>query len=169
MGSACPRKLSFICCAAGLDPVSEAVGDSIVNCWNDKRFHSFWRATTAINEGDSVELRGICSESAAGLESPGRSGRPTKWSGRAEQPAEQRNWAMLRAIHRRQPRPTAWDAASASCSEYVSDFGVDSSEWLSGELVIVDVGQPEDVGARRRTRRRLDEYAFEHVPRPHHG
>ncbi len=66
---------------------------------------------------------------------------------------------MLRVIHPRQPRPTAWDAASASYSEYVSDFGVDSSERLSGELVIVDVGQPEDVGGRRRTRRRLDEYA----------
>lgn len=107
-----------------------------------------------------VELGGICSKSPATSKSPARSGCRTRWSVSAEQPAEQRNWVMLRAIHPRQPCPTAWDAASASCSQYVSDFGVDSSERLSGELVIVDVGQPEDVGGRRRTRGRLDEYAL---------
>jgi hypothetical protein len=27
--------------------------DAIINCWNDKRFHSFWRPITAIREGDN--------------------------------------------------------------------------------------------------------------------
>ena len=26
--------------------------DTIINCWNDKRFHAFWRPITAIREGD---------------------------------------------------------------------------------------------------------------------
>ena len=26
--------------------------DTIINCWNEKRFHSFWRPITAIHEGD---------------------------------------------------------------------------------------------------------------------
>jgi hypothetical protein len=30
-----------------------AGADAIINCWNDKRFHSFWRPITAIREGDS--------------------------------------------------------------------------------------------------------------------
>jgi hypothetical protein len=29
-----------------------AGADAIINCWNDKRFHSFWRPITAIREGD---------------------------------------------------------------------------------------------------------------------
>jgi hypothetical protein len=29
-----------------------AGADAIINCWNDKRFHSFWRPITAIHEGD---------------------------------------------------------------------------------------------------------------------
>jgi hypothetical protein len=27
--------------------------DTIINCWNEKRFHSFWRPITAIHEGDN--------------------------------------------------------------------------------------------------------------------
>jgi hypothetical protein len=27
--------------------------DAIINCWNDKRFHSFWRPISAIREGDA--------------------------------------------------------------------------------------------------------------------
>lgn len=30
-----------------------AGADAIINCWNDKRFHSFWRPYTAIHEGDN--------------------------------------------------------------------------------------------------------------------
>jgi hypothetical protein len=30
-----------------------AGADAIINCWNDKRFHSFWRPITAIREGDN--------------------------------------------------------------------------------------------------------------------
>jgi len=29
-----------------------AGADAIINCWNDKRFHAFWRPITAIHEGD---------------------------------------------------------------------------------------------------------------------
>ena len=29
-----------------------AGADAIINCWNDKRFHSFWRPITAIRNGD---------------------------------------------------------------------------------------------------------------------
>ena len=29
-----------------------AGADTIINCWNDKRFHAFWRPITAIREGD---------------------------------------------------------------------------------------------------------------------
>ena len=47
--------------AEGLSLVEEArlfgmlnisAADTIINCWNDKRFHSFWRPITAIHEGD---------------------------------------------------------------------------------------------------------------------
>ena len=27
--------------------------DTLINCWNDKRFHAFWRPITAIREGDN--------------------------------------------------------------------------------------------------------------------
>ena len=27
--------------------------DTIINCWNEKRFHAFWRPITAIHEGDN--------------------------------------------------------------------------------------------------------------------
>lgn len=30
-----------------------AGADAIINCWNDKRFHAFWRPITAIREGDN--------------------------------------------------------------------------------------------------------------------
>ncbi len=30
-----------------------AGADAIINCWNDKRFHAFWRPITAIHEGDN--------------------------------------------------------------------------------------------------------------------
>ena len=30
-----------------------AGADAIINCWNEKRFHSFWRPITAIHEGDN--------------------------------------------------------------------------------------------------------------------
>ena len=30
-----------------------AGADTIINCWNDKRFHAFWRPITAIHEGDN--------------------------------------------------------------------------------------------------------------------
>lgn len=30
-----------------------AGADAIINCWNDKRFHAFWRPITAIREGDT--------------------------------------------------------------------------------------------------------------------
>jgi hypothetical protein len=30
-----------------------ASADAIINCWNDKRFHAFWRPITAIREGDN--------------------------------------------------------------------------------------------------------------------
>ena len=26
--------------------------DAIIGCWNEKRFHAFWRPITAIHEGD---------------------------------------------------------------------------------------------------------------------
>lgn len=30
-----------------------AGADTLINCWNDKRFHAFWRPITAIREGDN--------------------------------------------------------------------------------------------------------------------
>jgi hypothetical protein len=33
--------------------INVAAADAIINCWNDKRFHNFWRPTTAIREGDN--------------------------------------------------------------------------------------------------------------------
>ena len=32
--------------------INVAGADALINCWNDKRFHSFWRPITAIHEGD---------------------------------------------------------------------------------------------------------------------
>ena len=56
------RTFRSISAAEGLNLVEEARlfgmlnvsgADAIINCWNDKRFHSFWRPITAIHEGDN--------------------------------------------------------------------------------------------------------------------
>ena len=36
-----------------------AGADSVINCWNDKAFFSFWRPITAIHEGDNDETRTV--------------------------------------------------------------------------------------------------------------
>jgi hypothetical protein len=56
------RTFRSISAAEGLNLVEEARlfgmlnvsgADAIINCWNDKRFHSFWRPITAIRAGDN--------------------------------------------------------------------------------------------------------------------
>jgi len=56
------RTFRTISTAEGLSLVEEARlfgmlnvagADAIINCWNDKRFHAFWRPITAIHEGDN--------------------------------------------------------------------------------------------------------------------
>ena len=56
------RTFRAISQAEGLSVVEEARlfamlnvsgADTIINCWNEKRFHAFWRPITAIHEGDN--------------------------------------------------------------------------------------------------------------------
>jgi hypothetical protein len=44
--------LSLVEDARLLAMLNVAGADTIINCWNDKRFHSFWRPITAIRAGD---------------------------------------------------------------------------------------------------------------------
>ena len=46
-----------------------AGADAIINCWNDKRFHSFWRPITAIREGDDDGNKRTDRRHRAGLRS----------------------------------------------------------------------------------------------------
>jgi hypothetical protein len=47
------EKLSLVEDARLFAMLNVAGADTIINCWNDKRFHAFWRPITAIHEGDN--------------------------------------------------------------------------------------------------------------------